>query len=101
MSYLERNHIAITAYSPIVRNREKDNPTLVAIAQAHEKTTAQVLIRYCMQKGRAPLPKSDTPSRIEENADVFDFELTHEEMGRLDGVRKGGKDEPCVMVAEN
>ena len=99
--YLEQNNIAITAYSPLVRNREKDNPTLVAIATNHSKSTAQVLIRYCMQKGWAPLPKSDTPSRIEEIADVFDFELSQDEMKRLDGVRREGRDEPCVMVAVN
>ena len=54
-----------------------------------------------MQKGWAPLPKSDTLSRIEENADVFDFELSEGEMRELDGVRRDGRDEPCVMVAEN
>ncbi len=65
--------------------------TLNAIAQAHSKTTAQILIRYCLQKKWVPLPKSDTPSRIVENADVYDFELSMEEMSTLDGLDKGSR----------
>jgi diketogulonate reductase-like aldo/keto reductase len=65
--------------------------TLNAIAKARSKTTAQVLIRYCLQKNWVPLPKSDTPSRIVENADVYDFELSKEEMSTLDGLDKGAR----------
>jgi diketogulonate reductase-like aldo/keto reductase len=57
-----------------------DNEELVGIAKAHNKTAAQVLIRYCLQQGWVPLPKSDTPERIQANADVFDFDLTEKEM---------------------
>ena len=77
------------AYSPLVRNKMAKDSTLNAIAKAHNKTTAQVLIRYCLQKNWVPLPKSDTPSRIIENADVYDFELSKEEMSTLDGLDKG------------
>ena len=84
-----------------MRNREAGNATVVAIASKYNKSEAQVLLRYCLEKGWAPLPKSDTPERIRENADVFDFELTTEEVQRLDGLRREGRDEPCVMVAEN
>ena len=54
------------------------------IAKAHNKTTAQVLLRWSLQKGFIPLPKSVTKSRIEENADIYDFELTPEELKTLD-----------------
>ena len=54
-----------------------------------------------MQKGWAPLPKSDTPARIVENAEVFDFALSSEEMRGLDEVREDGEDEPVVQVAIN
>ena len=48
-------------------------------------------MRYCLQKGWVPLPKSDTPSRIEENADVYDFELDGGDMETLDGLDQGEK----------
>lgn len=79
----------VEAYSPLVRAQKAHDPTAKAIAAKHSKTTAQVLIRYCLQKGWVPLPKSDTPARIEENADVYDFELDEGDMERLDGLDQG------------
>lgn len=62
---------------------------LVSIAKKHDKVTGQVLIRYCLQKGWVPLPKSDTPSRIEANADVFGFDLDDDDMRSLDSLDQG------------
>ena len=87
--YCRENGIVVEAYSPLVRNQRAHDPTLVGVAGKHGKTTAQVLIRCCLQKGWVPLPKSDTPSRIEENADVFGFELDGEDMETLDGLDMG------------
>ena len=84
-----------------MRNQKADDPTLVAIAKAHSKTVAQVLIRYCLQKNWVPLPKSETPSRIAENADVYDFELTKEEMTTLDGLDQGSKGAIVQAVVNN
>lgn len=75
----------------MIRNQKANDPTLNAIAKAHDKTTGNVLIRYSLQKGWVPLPKSDTPSRIQENANVYDFELTKEEMMKLDDLDQGSK----------
>jgi diketogulonate reductase-like aldo/keto reductase len=72
------------AYCPLVRAIKNDDPLLVPIAKAHSKTTAQVLLRWSVQKGFVPLPKSVTKSRIEENANIYDFELTDNEMESLD-----------------
>jgi diketogulonate reductase-like aldo/keto reductase len=89
VSYCQQHHIVIEAYSPIVRNQKAKDPTLVAISKVHGKSTAQILIRYALQKGWVPLPKSDTPSRIRENADVYDFELAEEQMAKLDRLDEG------------
>ena len=101
VAYLKEHGIAITAYCPIVRKREKDDAVLVKIAEAKGKKTTQVLMRWSLQKGYAPLPKSDNPDRIVENMDLFGFELSGDEMEALDGVRKEGKEEPCFMVCVN
>ena len=70
-----------------------DDPAIAAIAAAHGKTPAQIMIRWHLQEGRSAIPKSVRPERIAENFDVFDFELTTEELKALDtldtGVRGG------------
>jgi diketogulonate reductase-like aldo/keto reductase len=91
VDYCQNNGIIVEAYSPLVRNQKANDPTLNAISKSHGKSTAQVLIRYCLQKNWVPLPKSDTPSRIVENADVYDFELSKEEMAKLDGLDQGAR----------
>ncbi|MCJ1286773.1 hypothetical protein MMC26_006119 [Xylographa opegraphella] len=98
--YCTQHGIVIEAYSPLVRAQKAHDPTLVPIAQKHGKTTAQVLIRYCLQKGWVPLPKSDTPSRIEENAAVYDFELSAEDMRELDALDMGA-DGAIVQAVTN
>nr|WP_066906788.1 aldo/keto reductase [Millisia brevis] len=71
------------------------DPVLVEIAAAHGRTTAQVMLRWHIQQGRQVIPKSINPARIAENFDVFDFELTGEELGRIDALDtdlRGGPD---------
>lgn len=91
VDYCNKHNIIIEAYSPIVRNQKAHDPTLIQLAKAHNKTVSQVLIRYCLQKGWVPLPKSDTKSRIEENADVYDFELSQDDTNTLNGLDQGDK----------
>lgn len=74
----------LQAYAPLVRAKRNDDPTLVSIAKAHGVSTTQVLVRWSLQRGFVPLPKSDNPDRIKNNADVFGFELTDEEMKKID-----------------
>lgn len=74
----------VEAYCPLVRNQKADNEVLVGLAKKHDKSTAQILIRWSLQKGLVTLPKSDTPSRIESNAEVYGFELSSEDMKQLD-----------------
>ena len=75
------------------RRNVLQDPVVVEIARTHERTAAQILLRWHLQRGRSAIPKSVTPSRIAENFAVFDFDLTGEELARLDsldtGVRHG------------
>ncbi|KAI4187795.1 MAG: hypothetical protein L6R41_002562 [Letrouitia leprolyta] len=91
VDYCNAQKIVIQAYCPLVRNMKAYDETLVSISKKHGKTTGQVLIRYCLQKGWVPLPKSDTPSRIEANADVYGFDLDKGDMGTLDGLDQGAQ----------
>lgn len=80
-----------------------DDPAINAIAAAHGKTPAQVMIRWHLQEGRSAIPKSVRPERIAENVDVFDFELTPAELTALDaldtGVRGGPEPDDITLEA--
>jgi diketogulonate reductase-like aldo/keto reductase len=89
VSYCGKNNIAVEAYAPLVRNQKANDKTLTSIASKHSVTPSKVLIRYCLQKNWIPLPKSDTPERIRDNADVFGFELDDKDMKALDDLDQG------------
>ncbi|KAK4702367.1 hypothetical protein P7C70_g3856, partial [Phenoliferia sp. Uapishka_3] len=89
VEYCRAKGIIVQAYCPLVRGLRMNDPVLQSICQKTGKTEAQVLIRWSLQKGFVPLPKSDTPSRIRENADVFNFELDEDSMQKLDALDLG------------
>ena len=71
-----------------------EDPTIAAIAAEHDKTPAQVMLRWQLQHGRSAIPKSTNPARIAENFAVFDFELTADEMSRIDALDTGVRNGP-------
>ncbi|SHM55562.1 aldo/keto reductase [Actinacidiphila paucisporea] len=86
--------IATEAWSPLGQGKGLlDNPVIVGIAARHERTAAQVVLRWHLHLGNVVIPKSVTPSRIRENIDVFDFELSPADLAELaaldDGTRLG------------
>ena len=93
----------ITFYRDGSNGSTLEDPVIGEIAGAHGKTPAQVMLRWHIQQGRQVIPKSVTPSRIEENFDVFDFELTADQLAAIDaldtGVRSGP--EPEAITREN
>lgn len=100
MDHCNKHKIVIEAYCPLVRNMKAHDETLKEMGKKHNKTTAQVLIRYSLQKDWVSLPKSDTPSRIEANADVYGFELSADDMATLDGLDQG-PDGAIVQAVSN
>jgi 2,5-diketo-D-gluconate reductase A len=76
------------------RRNVLQDPSIAAVAAAHGKTSAQVMLRWQLQEGRSAIPKSTNPGRIAENFDVFDFELTPDEMATLDGLDTGRRNGP-------
>lgn len=92
----------ITFYRDGSHGSTLEDPTIQKIAAAHGKSAAQVMLRWHIQEGRQVIPKSVTPSRIAENFDVFDFELTDDELTAIDALDTGvrGGPEPEVMTRE-
>ena len=80
--------IATEAWSPIAQGDVLDDPALVTIAQAKNRSVAQVVLRWHIQRGDIVFPKSVTRSRVEENFALFDFELSPAEMETIDGLNK-------------
>ncbi|KAJ5818131.1 Aldo/keto reductase subgroup [Penicillium riverlandense] len=83
-AWLQQRNIVVEAYSPLAHGTRFDEDVLHRIGKKHNKSPAQVLIRWSLQMGFVPLPKSVTAQRIRENADVFDFELDAQDMKMLD-----------------
>jgi 2,5-diketo-D-gluconate reductase A len=81
--------IAVQAYSPLARGRAVDLPEVAAIAERHGRSIPQVILRWHLQSGRVVLPKTVTPSRMRENLDVTDFELTAQEVRAFDALDRG------------
>ncbi len=81
--------VAVEAWSPIAQGKVLDDGTLVQIAEEVGRSTAQVALRWHVQRGDIVFPKSVTPARMKENFELFDFELTPEQMSRVDGLDKG------------
>ncbi|MFG1989908.1 aldo/keto reductase [Actinoplanes sp. NPDC048988] len=76
------------------RRNVLQDPTIATIATAHGKTPAQVMLRWQLQHGRSAIPKSTNPGRIAENFDVFDFELTTDQMAQIDALDTGVRNGP-------
>jgi diketogulonate reductase-like aldo/keto reductase len=91
LEFCKQKGIIVEAYSPLARARQMGNTILHAVAEHHGKTIAQVMLRWALQHGTVPIPKSTNPSRIKENFKIFDFELSNEEMSTINGLSSGGR----------
>jgi diketogulonate reductase-like aldo/keto reductase len=91
----------ITFYREGEHTSTLQDPVIGNIAHAHGKTAAQVMLRWGIQHGRSVIPKSTKPNRIAENIDVFDFELTADEMAAIDALdtgRRGGPEPDAITL---
>lgn len=83
--YCKEKGIQLEAYSPLTRGKKLNDNIIQEIANKYKKTPAQIMIRWSLQHGNVVIPKSSNPVRIAENANVFDFDLSSEDMLRVDG----------------
>ncbi|WP_098741700.1 aldo/keto reductase [Paenibacillus sp. EZ-K15] len=87
LGYARENNIVLEAWSPLMQGN-LDQPVLSQIAEKYGKTTAQVILRWDIQNGVIVIPKSIKEHRIRENAGIFDFELSAEDMAAIDGLNQ-------------
>jgi 2,5-diketo-D-gluconate reductase A len=95
-AYGRAHGIATEAWAPIAQGKVLDDATLAPIAEKHDRSPAQVVLRWHIQRGNIVFPKSTTPSRIRENFELFDFELDSADVQAIDALDKGeaGRDGP-------
>ncbi len=86
VNYCKAKGILVEAWSPLGRGKSLSHPVIEQLASKYDRTTAQIILRWEMQHGILPLPKSVTPSRILENSKLFDFELDEDDMQTIDGI---------------
>lgn len=82
--FCKSEQIQLEAWSPLTRGRIFNHPTIQELAEKYQKTPAQLLLRWDLQHKVVTIPKSVRPHRIQENADIFDFELTPDDIKRID-----------------
>lgn len=87
-AFCKDQRIQLEAWSPLMRGEVLQHPAITEIAQRYGKTPAQVVLRWDLQQEAVTIPKSIRPERIAENADIYDFELSAEELARIDALNE-------------
>lgn len=88
LSFCQKHEIQLEAWSPLMQGQLLDHPVLKKIAEKHQKSVAQVILRWDLQTGVITIPKSIKEHRIIENTAIFDFELTTEEVNEINGLNE-------------
>lgn len=89
LSYCEENNIKLVAWSPIMRGKLFSNELMIGLAEKYKKTIAQIILRWHLQRGVIPIPKSSNEERIKENLNIFDFELSNDDIKTIDLLNEG------------
>ncbi|MGL5722431.1 MAG: aldo/keto reductase [Brevinema sp.] len=90
VDYCKAHNILVEAWGPLGTGKMLSNETLMEIAKKYNKSVAQICVKWVLQNGISPLPKSVTPSRIKENVNVFDFEISSEDVKAINNIKYFG-----------
>lgn len=89
LSYCNKNNIQLVAWSPIMRGKIFSNELMISLSEKYNKTIAQVVLKWHVQRNIIPIPKSSNEGRIKENLDIFDFEISVEDMKAINSLNEG------------
>jgi len=100
LDYCHALNIQLQAYSPLVRGKKFSDPRLLELAKKYGKTPAQIILRWNIELGVSPIPKSATPSRLKENFDIFDFQISREDLEIMNSFSEGFRivDDPMSFL---
>jgi diketogulonate reductase-like aldo/keto reductase len=84
LNFCKKHGIQLEAYSPLTKGKRLKDPEIQEVATRYKRSSAQIMIRWALQHGIVVIPKSSTPTRIEENAKVFDFKISDKDMAFMD-----------------
>lgn len=100
LKYCQQHKIQLQAYSPLVRGQRMADPKLLSIAEKYQKTPAQIILRWAIQLGVSTIPKSSNLERIKENFDVFDFEISEQDIAYINGFNENLRivDDPMELL---
>ncbi len=86
--FCQKNDIVMEAWGPLTQGKKLSDENLTTIAEKYDKSPAQILLRWCIQKGIVTIPKSTHEKRVAENADIFDFQISESDIRKLDNFSK-------------
>ena len=89
LNYCNENNIQLVAWSPIMRGQIFSNELIMSLAEKYKKTIVQIVLRWHIDRGVVPIPKSSNEERIKENFDIFDFNLSSEDMNAINSLNEG------------
>ncbi len=90
-AYCEKEQILVEAWSPLIQGQAFEREVLLNMAQKYKKSVAQICVRFCLQQNVLPVPKSTHPERMRNNADVFDFSISEEDMKKIETLEVYGR----------
>jgi diketogulonate reductase-like aldo/keto reductase len=100
LDYCQQHDICLQCYTPLMRGQKHDDPRIVDVAKKYGKTPAQIILRWAVQQGISTIPKSENPVRIKENFDIFNFELSDNDLHILNNLNEHFRivDDPIDML---
>jgi diketogulonate reductase-like aldo/keto reductase len=99
LNYCQEHHIVLQAYTPLVRGEKFTDPKLKTLAEKYNKTPAQIILKWAVQQGISTIPKSSNPIRIKENFNIFDFEISSDDIHQMNHWNENHRivDDPMTM----